>query len=646
MKRIAPALLALLAAALVADAAGANPAPAAVMTVLRVTGDRVDVAIEGTRTPGPGVRLVVERGGEVIAELEVVRASSGSVSCRIEREVAEIAIGDRVQPAERAVALQPAAPAPEPPVPSPSEPPPVADLGPGLHVRQVMGTSVFLDAGRAAGLVPGQRIEVVRAGATIAILEVEFVSERSASCRLVESTEPVQNGDGAVAGPAPATPPATAVAEATTSSSGATSVSPAPRPARSPRTPKKPSWVDASGSVALRWQGFKDGGDTGRDLVQTLALVNLNLRRIGGSPYEVRIRLRQGQDQISNPLGSDETRPQDRLYEMSVVYAPEQGRFGYQLGRLTAGPEVGFDYLDGLLGEYHATPRFSVGGFYGNRSDVEEIAYDSGGQAYGAFVRHLVQSPDQPFYSEILAGAIGEYRGGQVNREYVSIYGRQGSGSRWSLYERAELDLNRDWRATDQGTDYQLSNLLFSGNYTVSKAVRLSLTYDELRRFRTLDDRDTPEEIFDDALREGYRLSAYLGSGRGLRSNLSVGLRRRAGDPEQNLTWNASVYHGDLLGWNLLAGADYSAFSGDTSEGWRAGLRFQKYFDRGHDVEITVGRSMTTLITLDEIREAEWLRLSGTLQFGRRFFLLGEYEITRGDDLAGQRLFLQLGYRL
>ena len=46
------------------------------------------------------------------------------------------------------------------------------------------------------------------------------------------------------------------------------------------------------------------------------------------------------------------------------------------------------------------------------------------------------------------------------------------------------------------------------------------------------------------------------------------------------------------------------------------------------------------------MRKNQWLRLSGTLQLGRRFYLLGELESATGDDLEGERLFLQLGYRL
>ncbi len=172
------------------------------------------------------------------------------------------------------------------------------------------------------------------------------------------------------------------------------------------------------------------------------------------------------------------------------------------------------------------------------------------------------------------------------------------------------------------------------------------MSYDQSRQIFTLDDRFTPEELFDNALREGYRVTAYLGSAKTVRANFSVGQRWKQGNPDRSLAYNANVYHSNVFGWNMLVGGDYSGFDGDTSSGFRAGLRVQKYFRSGHDVELTFGISSTELLATGEVRENQWLRLSGTLQLGRRFYLLGELESATGDDLEGERLFLQLGYRL
>ena len=91
-----------------------------------------------------------------------------------------------------------------------------------------------------------------------------------------------------------------------------------------------------------------------------------------------------------------------------------------------------------------------------------------------------------------------------------------------------------------------------------------------------------------------------------------------------------------------------SGFSGETSDGYRVSLRSRKYFNGGHDVGLTLGTSTTTNLIggLPVDRENRWIRLNGTARLPKRFFVLAEIEVTDGDDLAGERLILQLGYRL
>lgn len=652
-----------------ADAAGEHPSNQA-MIVQRVLRGAVDISLVDSQPVAVGDRLVVERGSLVIGELEVVLMGEHSATCRIDREVRPITQGDRVRrldvpPPAAAEATAPVAPVPVAPVapppavvePEPTVPAPaVAPAVPGepavpqaIRVRQVLAEEIFLDAGRSSGLAAGQRVKIVRAdpasGTTseIAELEIAFIASHSASCKIVSASEPIAVGDLVIPGPVPASA-ATVPAPGATGAGGASATAPA-------SGGKPPGWnaaehTDYSGSLALRFQGFKDGGPAGRDFNQESALVNIYAGHIGGSKFDFRLRGTASREQIQLSSGGSDSRDNDRLYEATLSYEPPEARFTYQVGRLISGPLVGFDYLDGGVGEFHVTQRFSLGAFYGSRSNGDQIDFASPGRAYGAFVHWLDQGVGRPFYAEYLFEAIGDYLHGDTNREYLSFYGRQGSGSRWSLYERAEFDLGHNWRDNPAANSNQLSNVLFSGSYSVSKAVRLGVSYDQSRQIFTLDDRFTPEELFDLALREGYRVTAYLGSAKTVRANFSVGQRWKQGSPDRSLAYNANVYHSNVFGWNMLVGGDFSGFDGDTSSGYRAGVRVQKYFRSGHDVELTYGRSSTDLIATGEVRKNQWLRLSGTLQLGRRFYLLGELESATGDDLEGERLFLQLGYRL
>ena len=536
------------------------------------------------------------------------------------------------------------------------EPTSVEELPP-LLVSHVGADAVYLNGGRSHGLEVGQHIAITRQGEPIAELQVAFVSKRSASCRVVDSRLEIVLGDQA-------SPLLGMAAETATPGQGATAgggsggrpptVGTSPEGERS-ETPPRSGWrgsglrgSDLSGTISLRWHQFDDGNEFPRSFDQTTARLNLRSRSPDGT-YQARVRVRGREDRRTRDSEPTETSRRDRLYELSFAYAPPEGRIAVEVGRMTSSPRLGFDYLDGVLAEVAIRPGIGVGAFYGQRSEIDELSLGGAGQAYGAFFHyHRKRSRESPFYADVVVGGIRETFEGEVSRDYVSLYGRLGKGNRWSIYQRADVDVNTDWRRDVAGDDYQVSNIVTSANYRFSDSLRMGISYDHRRRFRDFENRDTPEEIFDDRLREGFRVSAQIGDSRGWRLSSSVGIRREEDRAEDAYTASGSLFHTNLGGLGLLVGLDFSGFQGDTADGYRVSLRSRKYFDGGHDVGLTLGFSTTTnAFTGDPIEsEHHWVRLSGSVRLPKRFFLLGEIEVTEGDDLAGQRYILQLGYRL
>ncbi len=529
---------------------------------------------------------------------------------------------------------------------------------PPLQVSHVGADAVYLNGGRSHGLSVGQVVAVVRDGEPVAELQVAFVSRKSASCRVVDSRLEIVLGDQAVPIPGLEEEPA-----AESQAAAAASTAPAPpvetekeKERRVSSSPPRDGgkWADLSGTVSVRLHHFEDGSEVPRSFDQTTARLNLRTQSLGGA-YEARIRVRGREDRRYRESQPTETDRRDRLYELAFTYEPPEGKVFFEMGRMTSSPMLGFDYLDGVVGEYRfargdTKGKFlGVGGFYGQRSDTDDISIGGEGEAYGAFFHYKrKRTKESPFYAELIVGGIRELYEGEVSREFVSLYGRLGSGSRWSFYQRADIDVNTDWRREVAGDDYQVSNLLTTLNYRFTDSLRLGFSYDHRRRFREFENRDTPEEIFDDRLREGLRLNAQIGDPRGWRLTSSVGIRREEDTDEDFYTGTGSIFHTNIAGKNLLLGLDFSGFSGDTSDGYRVSLRSRKYFDGGHDVGLTVGTSITTnmISGLPVDNENQWIRLNGTARLPKRFFLLAEIEVTDGDDLAGERFILQLGYRL
>ena len=59
-------------------------------------------------------------------------------------------------------------------------------------VTYLAGTSVYVGAGRDAGVAEGTLLTVFRGAATIATLKVVFLSSRQASCEVVSATGEIQ----------------------------------------------------------------------------------------------------------------------------------------------------------------------------------------------------------------------------------------------------------------------------------------------------------------------------------------------------------------------------------------------------------------------------------------------------------------------
>ena len=516
----------------------------------------------------------------------------------------------------------------------------------GIAVRYRSADTVYLDAGRAAGIAVGDRFEVLREGRPIAELEVVFVADYSASCRIVVERGAIQPNDAVrrlgEAGPsaeeAPAQAPPAVAAE---SAAGGY-----PQPPSRQR--RRRSQTRVSGSLTFDWESFTDDGAAQLDFQRTAARLNLRLRDIGGSPYELRLRLRAQENRRERGFDerATETESRDRLYEAALIYEPPGGRFAYRIGRIGTSPFVAVGYLDGALGQVRLVRGVDVGAFFGSRPLIEDIDFESFGEKYGFFTRFSGGGSNSYQTFELFVAGVREEGELDVSREYVALETRWAPGKRWSFYQRAELDLNNGWREELTGTSSQLSNLSVALNARVGAHGRFSLSYDSFERYRTEETRFIPRELFDDLQRQGLRARLSLGDPRGLSFNLNAGLRDREGDSDNTVSYGAGIRHGDIASWGLSLAADATAFSNELTDGYLATMRAAKRFRGGHQLSLTLGGRLSQDNLFDEEdRTTEWLRVGGWFELPASLYGRAEFEVTTGDELEGQRLSLGLGYR-
>jgi len=541
-----------------------------------------------------------------------------------------------------------------------------------FRVRYRSAETVYLDAGRAAGIEVGDRLEVLHGGEPVARLEVIYAAQNSASCRVVEGDsgavavgDPVRPAAGGPAGreraPEAAGPPA---AEAP----GARR--PAPAPAYRARS--RPA-NRLGGSLTLDYDRFDDGSERGADWQRRSARLNLRVDDLAGTGHDLRVRLRVREDERERPLtagprpgGVPETESRDRLYELALIYEPDDRRYGYRVGRLLAGPYVGVGYLDGALGRFSVSPRLDVGAFAGARPDVADLGFESGGSKAGLFVRWSpaagADDPGQraararfaqrgePF-ELFVAGVREEPDSGSAadaRREYVAIETRWVPGSRWAFYQRAEIDLEPPPGGADAGESSRLSQLSLSAVGTLSPAARVRIVYHRTDPFLFEEevDPDLPEARFEDLLRQGVRAGLDFGRPGGATVGLDAGVREDESDRDPTASLRLYALHPRAFGgdWSLSASA--LGFTGELFDGALVQARVARRLGRGHELSLAAGGSGHRESAFeDEELVAWWARAGAWFELPANLFGRAEFEVADGDGREGQRLSTSLGWR-
>jgi hypothetical protein len=251
---------------------------------------------------------------------------------------------------------------------------------------------------------------------------------------------------------------------------------------------------------------------------------------------------------------------------------------------------------------------------------------------------------------DVMLAFVRENADGEVSREYLSLESRFGNGSRWSLFQRAELDLNTGWRQEVSGKSTQFSNVSLSGNLRVTPSAWAFVSYDGRRNYRYYRNRVVPEEVFDDLLHQGLRAGVNVSRPGGFGATAGLGMSLKEPDPRHPeldianaYSGNAGLRHVNLFSSGFSAGIDGSGFSNGYTDGGLLMARVGRRFAGGHMIDLSFGRSLYRLKLTEENRSTQWLRLMGRGELGRRVYLQGDFEYDTGDDLKGPRGFLELG---
>ncbi len=506
-------------------------------------------------------------------------------------------------------------------------------------------TTAYVDKGEADGLTVGARLQVVRDGRQIGVLEVDYLAQRSASCRIVRADVALQAGDEVRFTPAPPEPPEEPPSRE----------EPAAEPEAADRYQPKPLTLEplvlrpeVRGQIGLECRLYDDPEcSTDDNLIQPALTVRLDATRVADRPLEVHLRLRSTYTERGRRI--DEDRPktewEHRLYRLSLVYDDPDKPFRLAVGRLFSSAVGGAGAWDGGLLEVRLGDRWRLGAFGGGTPNLYDGEPDFDQGKVGGYVSLLAGARGRTRYRGTL-GFVGQYTACDVSREFVVLANELNLASGLLLRQNLEVDVNRDWRKEAAGEDQTVSRSNALIQYRLHRALRVHVGYDYYQSVRRIENRAIPDSLFPRAWLQGLRVGADVRLSRAVSLGGRIGYRDRERDDKQPVFGNGHVSWRDLLGTGLTLQARYAYADGRFTRSHVPSLDLVRNLGRALRLGLGYGYQEYEGVETESFdAQGQWLRFYGSYCISRRFDAQWLASQTSGDVGEGSRALLRLGYR-
>lgn len=497
--------------------------------------------------------------------------------------------------------------------------------------------AIYVSAGRLQHVAVGNRADVYRAGELQAILEVRFVADNSAACRLLESRGTIRVGDDVTIHVTDVSLPDDSVAESSLPSSAATGATPSPSAERTAAKRR----ISGHAGAGVYWQEDRDSPES--RVVEPSFSLRLRVENFPANRHTLSVRLR-GRQSLRERDGSDPTRWTGRIHEVSLSYDDPLSPYHYSAGRILNSRLRGIGYFDGVLADYRASRPFVVGVFGGTEPDPRTTEIRARQTTFGAFGSFETGRAGARRFQSTLAAA-GRYVNGRISREFLYEQTEVSLRSKLWLLQSAEFNLHRGWQKDANSSSLDLANLLLSARWNPRRGVAASLSYDERANYRTWETRSTPDSLFDDSRRSGWRAGVEYQPIRRVRVGAAAGLRSGASAAYDTRTLSLRGSLQNLFQRNIAISAALRTFHNSYTRGLQPSLTVSHDILPGLHVSAQVGRSSYEYRTEDRRVTTDWLRLQSDVYLARRLYASLSAETHFGDESSLYSVAVESGIR-
>ncbi len=378
---------------------------------------------------------------------------------------------------------------------------------------------------------------------------------------------------------------------------------------------------------------------SGRTSRNPRSICALGGSEIGGTPFDFNVDLRPRRTYRTHADGTTEEFGSHRLY--SLMGAWNGGPVRIAAGR-QANPSLGpVSLFDGVLAEYR-TGRVAAGLFAGTEPDPTDYTFDDVTRDYGVYAQGT-SAPAAKTRWWVYGGYLASTTDGEINRDTGYVSGRLQRGG-FSGYLYQQVDVNRGWRKTAEGTSVTWSGSYLSLRYRWTSGFSVQGGLDNRRNVLVYRDFVTPQTNFDDEYRQGYWGGLEWRPQRWL-----VGIEARSSSSDSAGSAEAYTLSLGALGMTSV-GLDVrlraTHYTGPWVEGDLAALSVS--LDLGSHVRLDVhgeGRDETILTMFDESTRVTSIGAGLEAQAGRRTFVTAAYDRTSGGDEDNDQLYTGLTFR-
>jgi len=492
-------------------------------------------------------------------------------------------------------------------------------------VSYVSGTTIYLSAGRDAGLERGDSVHIYTQGRYRGITVIYAVSASSSATRPPDSSLQAATGDSAVVVKLrPTIAPSSLLATR--------------REKGSEKTSATRTLVHGRIAAQLAASRSEEGG---WDLLQPSILMRVDVSGMLQSDLTLSFFGRTARDFSHRAYpGSQGTTV--RLYDLSLRYGSPQGWFGIGIGRMTSRNVGGLGAFDG--GELSVRAgRFTVGLIGGGQPDYRTSSVDPDRRKFAGYINYRF-SEEGWSRNDVTLAYGRQYFHGNLDRDFLYLQTSLSPAPRLYLYQSTEVDLH-DLADGESTQELHVTNTFLTLSWMPTEWLSTSAGYDAARPIVLLESmKAIADTLLDRDLQQGMRASASVRLPLRITASMTGGLRLRTDGARQAHSFGGGIRAADLGGTGVTAGVQFLRTRALYSEGNDLTVTIETWVERWITASLRYNRYAYVLTGRQEGAVATTLSIATSVRMAGSWFALANLDRVWDPGRTGYRMLGELSY--